>query len=77
MNMAVPLADSIFLELVLLKSVCGLDLHTLASAQHANMHSCVDLLLGDVLVAESAELLCSRRLDRVARGDILLRAARH
>lgn len=57
--MPAPLADSKFLELVLLKSVCGLALHMLAHALHVNLRSCADILLHDLLVAESAELLGS------------------
>lgn len=73
--MAVPFADSNFLALALWNSVCGLDLHTNVSSctAYARADLCIDVLLGDCLVAECAELLRGWRLDGVAGRDVRLR----
>jgi hypothetical protein len=70
--MAVPFADSKFLELVFLNKVCGLELRIVRAA---HPFVCIlHLLLHGVLGLESLKLLRSGRHDLIRRRDILLRS---
>lgn len=71
-NESVPLADAIFLELAVSKSVLGLPLRALAHV--VSLLPARNLLLKGMLGAHCGELLASWGLDRVAWGNVLLRA---